>query len=283
MRAGPLSKTLILLSVWLSSGPTNASSETMENLIRASVELKKAHVLRYYDKCKSQNKSDEMCRKELEELHPREVAALTRIKGKASKYDQVELSGALAGCYDPSHDYKDLIECWERLASRMEAGGRLNIEPVGANGSPPDGADEKLSSLTSFEQRSVVLCVRGKISINYRDTVAPNLKAGGDKALWALKVTGLESLQMSELAKAASWAEMESYYKMEAMNVQLLIRQGPSGYDSYVRASKLNEGNLKQVLKPEIPRQSEHARNFEKYASVCQGISSAIIGTAKAP
>jgi hypothetical protein len=250
----------------------------MEDLLRSSVELKKAHVLRYYDKCKAQNKSDEVCLRELEALHPREIEVLNKILGFTSKYDQFALSKAMAGCYDPSHDYKDLIACWEQLAGKMEVGQKLEVKPD--EDVFPLGTME-LTGLTPFEQKSVVLCVRGTINKNYSDTVANALKMGGREGLWALKVHGLENMQMSELARAAKWTEMESYYRTETINVEKLIR-GQSSNDAYMLASKNNESNIKRTLEPEIARQSEHARNFQKLASVCKGISSTIISKAKA-
>jgi hypothetical protein len=93
--------------------------------------------------------------------------------------------------------------------------------------------------------------VRGKVSINYRDTVAHNLQIGGSDALWALKINGFESAQLSNLAEAASWTELASYYSVEAENVTKLIR-GEINIDTYHWASKENESPLETALAPEM-------------------------------
>ncbi len=91
----------------------------------AAIRLKKAHVVRYYENCISQHRSDAECRVELKALHPREKAALQKILRNGQKYNEYEVSKAMAACYDPTHDYKDLIECWERLAAKLVAGADL--------------------------------------------------------------------------------------------------------------------------------------------------------------
>jgi hypothetical protein len=58
------------------------------------------------------------CQAELEALHPRELAALQTIWKNARTYDEFEVSVASAACYDPTHNYHDLVECWERLAAK---------------------------------------------------------------------------------------------------------------------------------------------------------------------
>jgi hypothetical protein len=143
-----------------------------------------------------------------------------------------------------------------------------------------DNINGKLDRLTSTEKISVVLCARGAISINYRDTVAQNLKVGGSDATWALKVSAAETAQMSELAKAANWADMETYYKAEADAIARLI-QGRISFDDYKHLSQKNSLNLKTILDFELMRQEAHKKNFQKLDSVCKDISSTIIAKAK--
>lgn len=137
-----------------------------------------------------------------------------------------------------------------------------------------------LDGLTLSEKKSVVLCVRGTISNNYRDTIAHNLAAGGSDATWAMKVNALENVQMSDLARAADWIDLETYYRQETDNIQELIR-GKSDIENYKSLSKQNSLNLGKILEKELANQSEHKKNFQKFASVCKSIASTIVAKAK--
>lgn len=138
-----------------------------------------------------------------------------------------------------------------------------------------------LDGLSSSEKKSVVLCVRGTVSNNYRDTVAHNLAAGGSDATWAMKINALENVQMSDLARAADWIDLETYYRIETDNIEELIR-GKTGIEEYKSVSKQNSLKLGKILEPEIKNQSEHTKNFQKFSIVCKSIASKIIGKAKA-
>lgn len=138
----------------------------------------------------------------------------------------------------------------------------------------------ELDELSPTEKISLVLCVRGAVSINYRDTVAQNLKVGGSDATWALKVNAAESVQMSELAKAANWATMETHYTAEADAAERLI-QGRISFDDYKSLSQKNSLALKAVLDFELTRQETHKKNFQKLASVCKDVAYSIIAKAK--
>ena len=73
----------------------------------AELGLKQAHVLRYYESCIAQNRSDMNCRTELGALHPRELASLKKISKSLSGYNEFEVSAASAACYSPTNDYKE--------------------------------------------------------------------------------------------------------------------------------------------------------------------------------
>lgn len=137
-----------------------------------------------------------------------------------------------------------------------------------------------LDGLTLSEKKSVVLCVRGTISNNYRDTIAHNLAEGGSDATWAMKVNALENVQMYDLARAADWIDLETYYRQETDNIQELIR-GKSDIENYKSLSKQNSLNLGKILEKELANQSEHKKNFQKFASVCKRIASTIVAKAK--
>lgn len=258
----------------------SSAASAQSEVIDAAISLKQAHVVRYYESCMEQIQSDAKCRAELKALHPREKAALNKMLINSGRYDEFELSKASAACYDPGHDYLDLIECWELLAAKMAAGEDITPEPPKPVAGLSERAGEIFAELTPTQQKSVVLCVRGKVNINYRDTVAHNLKLGGSDALWALKINGIENGQMSILAKAANWTEMTGYYEMEADNVTKLIR-GEIGFDKYRLLSKDSQKLLSAALAPESSWQSAHNRNFQKFARECDELATKIIGSAK--
>lgn len=274
------SNVLAILVAGTVSAGGNAFAESFDDQLKASVNLKKAHVLRYYERCISEGRQDPECRSELEALHPREMNALQKILRNANRYDQIEASGALAACYDVTNDYKELIECWERLSVKMAAGE--NIKVATEKRLPPsDDIISKLSELSPTEKISVVLCVRGAISNNYRDTMAHNLKAGGSAAVWALKVSAIENSQMSQLARAAGWPEMAKYYDKETNGVEQLIR-GTINFEKYRLIVQRNAIDLMKTLNTEIARQNDHKNNFQIFSSICKDISSRFISTAKA-
>lgn len=268
----------ILIAGTVSAGGT-AFAESFDDQLKASVNLKKAHVLRYYERCISEGWRDMECRSELEALHPRELAALQKMSRNANRYDQLEAGNALAACYDVTNEYRELIECWERLSVQMEAGE--TIQGTTEKRPPPsDDIISKLSGLSQTEKISLVLCVRGGISNNYRNTVAHDLRVGGGDTNWAMKVNAAENVQMSELAKAANWADMDTYYRAEANAIEKLI-QGKISFDEYKSLSKKNSLNLKKILDFELMRQEAHKKNFQELDSVCKGLSAAIIAKAK--
>ncbi|WP_156958802.1 hypothetical protein [Labrenzia sp. DG1229] len=227
-----------------------------------------------------QIRSDAKCRAELNALHPREKAALGKILINASRYGEFEISEASAACYDPGHDYLDLIECWELLATKMAAGEDIKPEVPKPVVGLSERAGEIFSELPPTQQKSIVLCVRGRVNINFQDTVAHNLKLGGSDALWALKINGFENAQMSRLAKAANWTEMTGYYEMEADNASKLIR-GEIGFEKYRLLSKDSQKLLSAALTRESSWQSAHNRNFQKFARECEELATKIIGSAK--
>lgn len=269
----------VVFGLCLSLFPPIASAQS--DVEEAAIRLKQAHVVRYYENCMDQIRSDTACRAELNALHPREKAALRKILINSKRYDERELSKASAACYNPAHDYLDLIECWELLATKMASGKNIKPDPPQPVTSLSKRAREIFSELTPTQQKSIVLCVRGRVNINYQDTVAHNLKLGRSDALWALKINGFENTQMSRLAKAANWTVMAGYYEMETDNVSKLIR-GNIGFDKYRLLSRDSQKLLSAALAPESSWQSAHNRNFQKFARECEELATKVIGNAKA-
>ncbi len=255
-----------------------APASELDELLSAAISLKQAHVARSYERCRSHGRSDTVCRDALNALHPREISALARLAEHLVNVDETELSGAMASCYDPSHDYQDLIECWERLATHLDQ--EQEIVLTKQQSFQLSDLPSKLSSLDPLERKSLVLCVRAAVKTNFKETVAHNLQAGGAEATWALKVSALESYFMIDVARAAGWAEMKEYYSYEARDLEALIRNKIDSIE-YRQAAKRNERRLASALAPETSRQSLHASNFSKLSELCDDVATAVIGKAK--
>jgi hypothetical protein len=103
---------------WIGS---TAVAQTADETFQAAIRLKQAHVVRSYERCIATGKTDRECRAAIERLHPREIAALARFASLAGAIPDKEISASLASCYDPSHDYLQLIQCWEETASLLDA------------------------------------------------------------------------------------------------------------------------------------------------------------------
>lgn len=251
----------------------------LDELLGAAMRLKQAHVERSYEKCRSGGSSDAACRDELESLHPREISALARIVANMAKVSESEISKAMANCYDPSHDYRDLIECREQLADQLEKG--KSVVSAKRQGFQWGDLSNLVSSLDPVQRKSLVLCVRGTVSTNFEETVEHNLTSGGDDATWALKVYAFENHLMAEVAEAAGWSGMQEYYEHEAHASAKLIR-GEIEFSQYGQIVKQNEGRLATVLAPETSQQSVHESNFSILREPCDVVASAVIGRAKA-
>lgn len=260
----------------LDSFAQNRFSEALE----AATELKQKRVVRYYDNCLTDGFSDKKCRDKLKELHERELASLQVILDGAISYNEFALSGAMTSCYRPSSDYEDLIICWEALASKVKAGEDLNQEPPDQTVDFSRMAVELFSDLTPFERKSIVLCVRGQIHVNYRDTVAQNLKKGSSDTLWALKVNSFENARMEKLSEEAHWPALYRYYKVETSNMAKLIK-GEIDFSEYRSLSEKNKKLIDLAISPEMARKAEHEKNFHKYDDKCTELSNRIIGEAK--
>lgn len=259
--------------------PSPIIADELDELLAAAMRLKQAHVERSYEKCRSSGSSDAACRDELESLHPREISALARIAANVGSVGESEISNAMGSCYDPSHDYRDLIECQEQIAVQLEKGEA--VAPDKPQRFRWSDLSDLAGSLDPVQRKSLVLCVRGTVSMNFEKTVAHNLRSGGDDATWALKVHAFENHLMVEVAAAAGWSGMRDYYKQEAHDVAKLIR-GEIEFSQYRQMAKQNKGRLATVLAPETSRHSVHENNFSILKEPCDDVASAVIGRAKA-
>ena len=269
---------------WIANSAVDTSPSSpvfageLKELLDAAIMLKRAHVVRSYEKCRSSGAPDAACRDELEALHPREISALVRIGKSIGNMRENEVSKAVANCYDPFHDYRDLIECWEQLAAQLEKG--KEIVPAKRKSFHWSELPSRFSSLDPVQKRSLVLCVRGRVSTNFKETVAHNLRSGGNDAAWALKVHASENYLMVEVAEAAGWSGMQDYYEREARASKKLVR-GEIAFSEYRQVAKQNEGRLATVLAPEASRQTVHESNFSRLDQLCDEVALAVIGRAK--
>lgn len=274
---------LYIFSHYLFSSAAFANSDLAE-VAGATFRLRQDVVVRYYEQCMKQTESDAECRAELTALHPREKAALRGIFVHSRSYDEYQISKAIASCYDPSHNYLDYIECSELLASKMAAGEDIELDEPKPDASLVETLTEKAAAvflqLTPTKKRSIVLCVRERVNINFQETVAHNLNGEGDDVLWALKIYALESAQISELAALADWVELAGYYDKEAGDAEKLIR-GEIELDTYKSFSKDNDKMLGETLASERSWWSAHQRNFQYFSRECDELSVIIVGNAK--
>lgn len=259
--------------------PSPVIADELDELLAAAMRLKQAHVERSYEKCRSSGSSDVACRDELESLHPREISALARIAANEGSVGESEIRNAMANCYNPSRDYRDLLECWEQLATDLERGEA--VVPATRQGFQWSELSGRVGSLDPVQRKSLVLCVRGKVSTNFEETVAHNLRSGGGDATWALKVHAFENHLMVEVAEAAGWSGMQDYYEQEANAAAKLIR-GEIEFSQYRQMAMQNEGRLATVLAQETSRHSVHENNFSILKEPCDDVASAVIGRAKA-
>lgn len=108
-------------------GTQQVLGDSAQELSDAALRLKQAHVIRFYESCMEETSSDIGCRQALEELHPREVSVLEELFGLSASIEEHALSSSMASCYDPTHDYLDLIECWENVAESLKASGDTTL------------------------------------------------------------------------------------------------------------------------------------------------------------
>jgi len=143
-----------------------------------------------------------------------------------------------------------------------------------------DSINTRLKALSLLERRSIVICVRGRFTLNYDKTVKHNLVSDAKNQLWGWKVYSRASVLMSRLAESAEWPEMTQYFRQEAIDSSLHIR-GQIDYKQYVNLAKKNELVLTAALDPEQPRFAAHTANFQKYGELCTDASSQVISGAK--
>ncbi|MGV8988181.1 MAG: hypothetical protein ACOH2H_18070 [Cypionkella sp.] len=115
----PLLIALSLVLLFLGIHPAGAQSG--DDTFAAAARLKQAHVIRSYEQCMKTGKSDSQCRNELEQLHPREIAALSRLAHLSGTVSEKRLTEAFTSCYSPNRNYEQLIGCWEGAADKLEA------------------------------------------------------------------------------------------------------------------------------------------------------------------
>ncbi|SFT74101.1 hypothetical protein SAMN05444141_10349 [Pseudovibrio denitrificans] len=268
----------ILVLFAFSSGSV---AEDLNQLFEASVRLKQSHVERFMKRCTLRDRSQEACIAELKAIHPREIKALAKIYEAMISYDGQELSSAVAGCYDPRHDYQDLVSCWERLAAKVERGDAIKTwsSDIQRELYVPT-AQEIIPNLNPVEKQCFLLCLRGHVQLNYQKTAQHNLRGSDKDLLWALKVNAFESAQMSKIAAAANWHAMAKFYETEAEIVSKHIRGETSGSE-LAKQLNSNAAVLSNILRPLQNLKKDCRPAFEKLQRQCKGAASIIIGQSK--
>lgn len=97
-----------------------ASSDELQ---AAALRLKEAHVVRSLELCLLYGSSEKRCRQVLQIEHDREIKVFKRLMlGMPDpKIDVDQLNKEVSSCYSPNNTYTHLIDCWQRLADRLDA------------------------------------------------------------------------------------------------------------------------------------------------------------------
>lgn len=116
-------RRMVCAAVVVLAGAATAQSTKDAKIMEAAIRLKQAHVERSWEECKAKGASDERCKKLLEIIHEREKKVIARLapamSDPAVNLDQ--LNTEMSACYSPNNNYTQLVDCWERLADRLDA------------------------------------------------------------------------------------------------------------------------------------------------------------------
>lgn len=270
-----------LLGLSLSLLPT-APAASDEDVLGAAARLKQAHVEGFWAACQQHGASEASCRAKLQALHARELQALARIAEHLDDSNADALNRAFTDCYSPANTYSELITCWEELANHLGEGDVAEgpRPRLVKSESSWDEVVSQIAALDPLERRSLVLCVRGSVTVNFDKTVKPNLSKGASDALWAVKIYSRASAKQAQLAAKAGWPEMEQYFKREALDAAALIR-GEIEQAEYQRRAKANESVLARALTPERARMREHETIMRKHQALCERAATLVIADAK--
>ena len=94
-----------------------------KDVLAAAVRLKQAVVGRSFEQCLLKGASEKRCKQLLQALHKQELKVIGRLRpaltDPAVNVDQ--LNKQMVACYSGGNTYSDLIQCWVRLADRLDA------------------------------------------------------------------------------------------------------------------------------------------------------------------
>lgn len=269
------SKLALLASLYLMV-PVFAFAASGETAYDAALELKRSHVERFYNSRVSNGRSEESCRDDLAALHKRELSAMALLVDVIGRVNEAEFSRAMSSCYSPTHDYEDLIVCREKLVRWIaDANSLVDFSYV-----DPDKLDVKafVSNLPTREGRYFLLCLRGKVGLNFEQTVLHNMTKGGDDALWAMKVHAFQNGRLAILAEDIAWSTAATYFRKEADNISSLIR-GDITEDDYQAVSASNGAFYGRILSEFT--EAEFLQISSRFSSECERGAAYIAGEAK--
>ena len=111
-----------LFLLFSSNVVAQSSDEKANQVLEATLSLKKAHVEREWSNCMDKAENEARCKKLLSILWEQEKTVLGKL-GRHMNNPIINpdvLGKQSTACYDPSGDYSSLIKCWERLDDRVE-------------------------------------------------------------------------------------------------------------------------------------------------------------------
>ncbi len=138
----------------------------------------------------------------------------------------------------------------------------------------------EINAMDEIAKQSLFLCVRGSVSVNWRDTLSTAFAKGGSDTLWVLKVSAFESYQLQELARQFGIEEFRRYYSEDVEDLEGFIA-GRYDRQRYIDLGKANLSSLSDYMARQEKIKAVHALNFIKYRPLCDDISSYIIAKSK--
>jgi hypothetical protein len=148
-------------------------------------------------------------------------------------------------------------------------------EPPNPVNKPWSHYETLIKQYTPFEQKLMLVCLRGEFTLNHQRTVIPNAGDSREKFLWSLKIYARVHFRMSMFADSIGWTEASEYLRTEATNMENLIN-GKITTDEYNTKYDQNWPNWVEAIKTLV-----EAKPTEELRMICKEISTQVIGEAK--
>ncbi len=117
-----MTRVACLLTIVMAGTANAQGSEVMD----AAIRLKQAHVERSFEQCLAKGAPEQRCKQLLQLIHELEKKVLARLAPAMSdpSVNIERLNTEMTACYSPNNNYTHLVDCWGRLADRLDAARR---------------------------------------------------------------------------------------------------------------------------------------------------------------